>query len=251
MPIGSNQMAFDFLAQPAQSDAPPPSVPDPLVASLIAAGYVANEYLAWLNRNISIPCSGLPSRMFQWPVELVEASRREDGISVLLLNHPDLETFPFVDQLESATGVRPTWEALDEYGRDRGSRHRYFHALDLLTDKHWRDMIATINFTDPEAIMSGLRYRADYGGLSTANYREVLRHIGSEEPSDRSASFLRSNDCRVTEAQQGKFVGLHSKDDRCLWAAVHGLEDKLFRRDSAGHLRFSKAFLAEKEPISS
>lgn len=242
-----NQLTFDFMAPPQKPAPPPPPAPDPLIAALIAAGYVANEYLAWINRNVSIPCSDLPSRMFQWPVELVDRSRREDGKSALLLNHPDLHTFPFVDQLEAATGVRPHWEELDEFGRDRGSRHRYFHAMDLLTDEHWRDMLATINFTDPDAIICGLLFRADYGGLSTKNFREVLRHIGSEEPADRSAAFLRSQDCRITIAQQGKFVGLRSKDERALWGAVHGLEDRLFRRDGNGHLRFSKDFLAEKE----
>lgn len=70
---------------------------------------------------------------------------------------------------------------------------------------------------------------------------------GCEEPEDRSAAFLRSNAVRVTEAMQGKFVGMWSKDEQSVWAAIHGLEDGLFIRDRGGSLRFSKAFLAEKE----
>jgi len=77
--------------------------------------------------------------------------------------------------------------------------------------------------------------------------RSIMDFMGFEEPADRSEAFLRSPECRVTECSGGKFVGIWTKDERGAWAAIHGLEAKLFRRDQNGHLRFSKAFLAEKE----
>lgn len=240
---------------PAQLDmfaAPAPVIaierePDPLVERLIASGLAHNEYLLGLNDYISTARDDLPSRLFQFPVEFVDRDRRDDGVSVLLLRHPDLAQFPFVDEIEAKTGIRPAWEPLDEYGRDRGSDWRYFHAVDLLTDKHWRDLIATRNFTDNKAIALGLCFHVSYGGLGVANMRTILAEVGSEEPGDRSAAYLNSIHVQVEKCQQGKFVGLQTRDHRAVWAAIHGLEDGQFKRDRSGHLRFSPAFLAMKE----
>lgn len=238
-------MQLDLFAPPPQ---PPVGLdPDPLASRLVESGLVVNEYLLGLNRALSIPCHDLPSRLFQWPVEFVGRDRREDGVSVILLNHPDLASFPFADEIEGAIGERPHWEPRDEFGRDRGERHRYFHALDLLTDEHWHGLIETINFTDRQGIIYGLRYRMDYGGLSVANARAVLAEIGSQEPGDRSEAFLRSEAVRVAHAQQGKFVGMWTRDEQSVWAAIHGIEGGLFKRDRNGSLRFSTSFLAEKE----
>jgi hypothetical protein len=231
--------------------AAPPAVeverePDALVERLVSSGLVANEYLLNLNASLSVARDDLPSRLFQFPVEFVSRDRTEDE-SRLLLVHPDLACFPFVDEIEAKAGVRPVWEPLDEFGRDRGSNWRYFHAVDLLTDKHWRDLIATRNFTDNKAIVLGLCFHMDYGNLSTENARAVLGEIGSTEPSDKSADFLHSPRVKVTHCQQGKFVGFDRRDHLSIWAAVHGLEAKIFKRSRNGHLQFSPSFLAEKE----
>jgi hypothetical protein len=221
---------------------------DPLVERIVGAEVAPNEYLLLLNRAIHVAANDLPSRLFQWPVEFVDRARRDDGQSVLLLNHPDLAAMAFVDEIERRVGVRPHWESTDEYGRDRGERHRYYHALDLLTDKHWRDLLATRNCTDRDGIISGLKFHGDYGGLSIENTRAVLSGIGEDEPNDRSAAYLASDKVRITNAQQGQFVGFaHAPGDLAsVWAAIHGLEARKFRRDKNGYLRFSPGFLAEK-----
>lgn len=238
-------MQLDLFAPPPFI--PAPIMPDDVAERLIASGIVANGYLLKINRNIQVPCHDLSSRLFEWPVEFVDRARREDGQSVVLLNHPDLAEFPFVDEIEDKTGIRPHWEAEDEFGRDRGERYRYFHAVDLLTDEHWRGLLETRNFTDDRGIVIGLRFHMDYGGLSIANTRSVLAAINSVEPADRSAAYLHSDDVRVANTQQGKHVGMWTRDEQSVWAAVHGLEDGLFRRAKSGFLEFSKAFLAEKE----
>lgn len=238
-----------FSAPPPVALGPIPHVPDPLVDRLVGNDLTPHEYLLTINRTIYCPAvMDIPSRLFQWPVEFVDRSRREDGQSALLLNHPELADLPFVDEIERRAGTRPVWEAEDEFGRERGSRYRWGHALDLLTDDHWQDLLRTRNFTDRDGIVGGLNYHAIYGGLNTANMRAVLDEIGSAEPSDKSEAFIFSADCRVTNALQGKFVGFHGDTEQAVWATVHGLETKKFKRDKSGYLRFSPAFLAEKEP---
>lgn len=240
---------LDLFAEPAPAViAQHEPEPDALVDRLIEKGMVHNSYLLTLNQALGIPAMDLPSRLFQWPVEFVDRARRKDGESVLLLNHPDLAELPFVDQIEARAGVRPVWEPTDEYGRDRGERYRYFHALDLLTDDHWLDLLRTRNFTDRDGIVVGLKYHAEYGGLSVANTRSVLSEIGEAEPDDKSAAYLDSH-CQITEAQQGKFVGFkHDRGSAAqVWATIYGLEAKKFRRDQSGYLRFSKAFLEQKQ----
>jgi hypothetical protein len=221
---------------------------DPLSDKLIEAGLASNWYLLKVcGASIATVRDDLPSRLFQFPVEFVDRERREDGKSALILNHPDLVSFPFLDEIEAKIGIRPAWEPFDEYGRDRGEKWRYYHAIDLLTDEHWRDLIATRNFTDNKAIAAALCYHADYGGLSVANMRAVLAEVGSQEPQDRSAAYLKSSHVKIMNCQQGKFVSLQTRDHRAVWAAIHGIENKLFKRDRNGHLRFAPAFLSELE----
>lgn len=241
-----------FVEPPAPPVAPVEIEPDPLVDRLVGRGLVANSFLLSLNQAMGIPAMDLPSRLFQWPVEFVDRKRRDDGQSVLLLNHPDLAGMPFLEEIEARAGVRPHWEPTDEYGRDRGERHRYFHALDLLTDEHWLDLLRTRNFTDRSGIVAGLKYHADYGGLSIASMRSVLVEIGETEPDDKSTAYLSSDCVRVTNAQQGQFVGFaHDRGNTAsVWAAVHGLEAKKFKRDKSGYLRFASAFLEEKLSVA-
>lgn len=233
---------LDMFAEPK----PAPLPPDPLIARLVDAGFAHNEYHLSLNRAIQVSFGDLPSRLFNFPIEFVERRRQTDGQSKLWLRHPDFEGFPELDAIEDATGTRPVWQPLDEFGRKRDIGP-FWHAIDLLTDEHFQAMLETRNFTDESAVLNGLRFHMDYGGLSIKNARCVLAEFECAEPQDRSAAFLRSDSVRVTEAQQGKFVGMWSRNEQSVWAAIHGLEDGLFKRDRNGFLRFSSAFLAEKE----
>jgi hypothetical protein len=239
-------MQLDLFAAPAP---PPPIHIEPLgdhvVEALVEHGYAHNHYLLRLNASIGAVATELPSRLFQFPIEFVDRDRQEDGESKLWLRHPDFAGLPVIDAIERDVGVRPVWSPVDEFGRARNIG-TFWHAIDLLTDEHFRGMLDTRNFTDKPSVINGLRYHMDYGGLSTVNARIVLAEYGSVEPDDRSDAFLRSDAVRITNSQQGKFVGMWTKDEQSVWAAIHGLEDKLFRRRN-GFLAFSPAFLAEKE----
>lgn len=242
-------MQLDLFAEPpAPPTAPVEVEPDPLVERLVGGKLTPNEYLLTMNRALySPPAMDLPSRLFQWPVEFVDRSRRPDGKSALLLNHPAFAGMPFVDEVEARCGTRPVWEALDEFGRDRAERYRYFHAMDLLTDEHWQDFLATRYFTDHRSTIVGMHYRAIYGGLSTGNMRAAMLALGEVEPEGQSVEYLASDAVQITTALQGIFVGLSERTAAAIWACVHGLETKKFKRDKSGYLRFTAPFLAEKQ----
>jgi hypothetical protein len=235
-------MQLDMFAEPPRP-APPP---DPVAEKIVGVGYAPNEYILGLNRAINVIYGELPSRLFQFPVEFVSRDRQPDGQSKLWLRHPDFEGLPFLDIIERDVGVRPVWSPVDEYGRDR-TEGMFWHAIDLLDDAHFRDMLATRNFTDKRWVINGLRFHLDCGSLSVKNARAVLAEYGCTEPDDRSEAFLNSPEVRVCNCQQGKIVGMWTRDERSVWAAIHGLESKRFKRDRAGYLRFSPGFLAEKE----
>lgn len=246
----SGELQLDLFAEPPVAAAASVALqPDPLVDRLIDRGLVANSFLLSLNQAMGIPAMDLPSRLMNWPVEFVDRKRRNDGQSTILLNHPDLADLPFLDEIEARVGFRPQWEATDEFGRERGGRWRYFHAIDLLTDDHWLDLLRTRNFTDRTSIVAGLKYHADYGGLSPQNMRSVLSEIGEEEPGDESAAYLASDRVRIVNAQGGKYVGFaHDRGNAAaVWACIHGLATKKFKRDRSGFLRFTAPFLAEKQ----
>ena len=237
-------MQLDMFAPPP---APKPVyVPDPVAESIIGNDYSHNDFLLNLNRWIDVSYGDLPSRLFQHPIEFVNRDRQKDGKSKLWLRHPDFEGSPFLDKIEQQVGTRPYWAPVDEFGRDRNIG-TFWHAVDLLTDEHFRAMLETRNFTDKQSVINGLRYHMDYGGLSIANARIVLAEYDCHEPDDRSEAFLRSDEVKVMHTSVGKGVGIWTKDERSVWAAIHGLESKRFKRGRDGFLRFSPAFLAEKE----
>lgn len=240
-------MQLDMFAPPAAAAPVAPALePDPVADAILGHGYARNRFLLDLNRVIDVTYGELPSRLFQHPIEFVDRDRQRDGKSKLWLRHPDFEGLPILDVIEREVGTRPVWSPVDEFGRER-NHGQFWHAIDLLTDEHFRAMLDTRNFTDKSSVIIGLRYHMDYGGLSIANARTVLAEYGCAEPDDRSERFLSSDAVRVTNAQQGKFVGMWTRDEQSVWAAIHGLESKRFKRDKNGHLRFSPAFLAEKE----
>ena len=235
---------LDLFAEVSVAVVSQPEI-DPLAERIIKSGLAHNEYLLDLNRSIRAHYGDLPSRLFSSPIEFVDRRRQKNGISKLWLRHPDFAEMAGTDEIEKLTGVRPIWQPLDEFGRDRNIG-AFWHAIDLLNDEHFQDMLDTRNFTDKPMVINGLRYHMDYGGLSIANARTVLCEYACKEPEDGSEAFLTSDAVRVTDCQQGKFVGMWTKDEQSVWAAIHGLERGHFKRDRSGHLRFSPTFLAEK-----
>lgn len=150
---------FPPPAPPIPVAAPVERAPDPLAEKLVATGLVPGDWYLHLNSCLrDNEWSGAPSRMFLFPVEYVKADRRGDGQSALLLYHPALADMPYAMRVYELTGIKPHWEPLDEYGRDRGLNRRWHHAVDLCTKAHWRDLLASRHLTDDALILDAVDF---------------------------------------------------------------------------------------------
>lgn len=223
-------------------------VVDRVAAVLISSGLIDNEVVLGLGASLGChpDADRLPSRLYAFPIEFVGVSARRDDSCALLLRHPALADMPLCGEIEKRTGLRPVWEPFDHYGRER-EQGAFWHAIDLMSDEHVDGFLETRHLSSERMIVNALCYAMDYGGLSTSNARRVLNACEIAEPGDQSTAFLASDQVYVTSTQQGAFVGMRRRDEAAVWGAIHGLEAKRFKRDRAGHLRFSTPFLTEKQ----
>lgn len=215
----------------------------PLKAAILAAGFVENEYHLDLNHALQDPAPRYPrSRMFKWPISV---DRYEDRLTIC---HPAIamEAFParVMATLRVAFEIEPDPAA--------GLNTPWHHAVDLATDRDWRDLLATRDYTTTRAIMRGTVIGILHGGLSAANARAILAEIVPDdvEPDDRSAhalshwgGFIRPGfiDTGVSNGKaptgNGRWsINLHSRRDPIgeAWAAIHGAEDGWFKREKSG-----------------
>lgn len=245
-----NQLLFDFMAPPPKPAPPPPPPPCPVVERLIQTGLVPNEFILNLNRGLTNQDeTELPSRAFRFPIEFMSRDRREDGVSRLLLRHPDLGDLPFVRRVAELTGEPIIWEEQDEFGRDR-MHADWWHAVDLCTEEHWRDLLRTQNFTRRDCILQAIGHHLR-GPLTIKSARLILAELESEEPADRSESALRSkmlSPGRMTSEGKAKqtywAVNFHGEPETIAWGFVHGIEDGWFAKDRGGHLIMGKEGIA-------
>ena len=231
------QLAFDFLKA---------TEADLLAGRLIACELVPNEFILELNRTLSNPDDlPAPSRLYEFPIEFMSAHRRRDGRSRLLLQHPDLADLPFVRRV----GEPVAWEPEDEFGRARSALPRWWHAIDLMCEDHWRHLLQTRHLSDEEAIFEAVaiavenpgrsRDKITGGRLSTTTARHILRLLDAAEPADRSHSALLSGVAilggEILE-RQGKRETIRYPINRMAraavgaWLMVHGVEDVWFHR---------------------
>ncbi len=161
------------------------------------------------------------------------------------MRHPLLreapQVAPFIDDIEAKTGIRLEWQAQDEFGRDFGEKWRWFHAVDLCTDKHWRDLLATEQFTDRDCIFNAVRHGLEFKSLSLKNARSVMAHLDAVEPEDRSAQLLNGKGLSPYRHEKGKLISpnVSPRGEEGAWLVIHGLED--------GWLTYSGKFLSMTE----
>lgn len=259
MKAAATQLAFDW--EPEIEPAAP-IAEDRVADALIAAGY-GNAYLLSIDRSIggwSVDAPA-PSRLYLFPLEFASRERYGGEQSRLLLHHPDIGGLTFVQQVARETGIIPVWDAEDEFGRDRGAKWRYFHAVDLMTAKHWQHLMATRHLTDHAAITCAVARSLGYSKktFTTAIAREVLGIIGADEPADRSHKALMSRKAVMGSKIVEKYgkresarypINLMARGAAGAWIMVHGIEDGWFKRGRDGFLGMSPEGLERRGEAS-
>ncbi|WP_244479489.1 MT-A70 family methyltransferase [Rhizobium sp. Leaf384] len=240
---------------PAQVETPvavPDEPPDQVREAILAAGLAGNGFLLDLNRGLSGPANvQLPSRLFRFPVEYMDRKRFGGDVSRILLRHPLLwereDVAPLLHEIEAKTGVRPEWQDLDEFGRDFGAQWRWFHAVDLCTDSHWKDLLETLQFTEREEVFGAVKFALECKSLSVKNARSIMAHLSNSEPDDRSVSLLHGKD--LMPYDDGKKLispNISTRGEAGAWLVIHGLEDKFFKY-AGKFLSVSAAGMAARE----
>jgi hypothetical protein len=255
--VADAQFAFDF-GDKVTPPAPCLTQRDELTDLLVSTGLIGSEYLLDLNRILENRTpEKLPSRLFQFPIEFVSQSRT-NGQSKLLLNHPLLAEHPFVQEVAKKTGVNPVWEPHDEFGRDRGAQPRWWHAIDLMTKKHWRGLLETRQYTDSWEIAQAVALALGWNAITVEIARDILTEINAEEPADRSLPALLGDGiypCHRVEKHptsekvksESWSINVWLKGAEAAWLVIHGMEDGWFKRGKDGYLQMSAEGLRRRD----
>ena len=252
-----------------EADEVPDTCPD-LAQRLVDAGFAPNGHSLESNGltthdardklgDLAHPWS-LPSRAFGYPMEL----RHDDGVERLALSHPALAEHPLVAAVEARIGVRAAF--LDN-GRGRGGMAPWWHAVDLMSEEHWRALLETRRFTSDEclyrAIVFALESPAGYQGAAkktgrilTITAKEILLELGADEPPGRSRALLLDRQVlwggEISDSDGKRKtlrypLNLMRHDAAGAWLMVHGLEDGWFERGRDGFLQISAKGRAWRE----
>ncbi|WHQ68650.1 hypothetical protein [Methylorubrum extorquens] len=183
--------------------APPPAASP--AEALVAAG-ITTPFLLTLGaiQDRSVPYA---PRSIAFPVRYVQPHGEEPR---LILSTPACADLPFVQRVESVSGLRAVWDPTVDSGL-------WHHAVDLATDEGWRRLAGSMAHTRLECVERGVGLNLTWGKLSTENARALLAAVGSVEPEGRSATDWDG----ITEGSEGG-IGIHPRGG---WWAIHGIED--------------------------
>lgn len=232
---------------------------DELGELIVAKGFAPNLVVLDINHSLAVPHDfaldapwNLPSRLFQYPVEMCAPDG--DRPRRLGLRHPLLADHPYVQHVEAALGIEiDRYGAPNRHGYSSAPTARWWHAVDLVSAGHWRALLDTQDFTEPDCIMGAVAYGCRYsrhddrkaaGYISTAEAREIMREMGATEPGSRSAilrSFTAPCICRPDDRSEHWPIngGGLCVEDRA-WGMIYGIEDGWFVYDRSGHLQWSQ-----------
>ncbi|AMK20714.1 MULTISPECIES: hypothetical protein [Sphingomonadales] len=231
---------------------------DELGEQIVAAGFAASGFLLDINgaldvpRNFPLPAPwNLPSRLFQFPIEVIRAE--QDEPRKIGLRHPLLAAHPFVQHVERVLGVEIAREGVtNRYGYSNRTNGLWHHAVDLISAGKWRELLDTQEFTEPscifQAVVFGCRYsnHGDSNGrghINTAEARQIMSEMGGTEPADRSSiirTFSAPSMCKQDSGSEHWPIntGRMNAEDQA-WAFIHGIEDGWFAHDRSGHLQWT------------
>ena len=229
---------------------------DELGEKLIEAGFATNGYLLDINGSLRVPHTfelpapwNLPSRLFRNPIEI--STPRNGHPRRIGLMHPDLADHPYVRHVEATLGIELDRDgAPNEYGFSNRRTGQWWHAVDLISTDHWRELLETSDFTTPgsifHAIVYGLRYsnhdedRKRAPHISTRDARAMMDELGAFEPTNRAAIICeldKPSACKSDgKTEHWPINGRASSPEDEAWAFIFGIEDGWFNYDRAGFL---------------
>ncbi len=232
---------------------------DTLGEALVETGFAPNLAILDINNSLAVPHGfelpepwNLPSRMFRHPIESCPPGNGQPR--KIGLRHPLLADHPYVRHVEALLGFEIDRNgAPNRFGYSSGPTARWWHAVDLITARKWKELLATREFTERECIMRAVAFGCRYshhedrkaaGYISIAEARKVMGAVGSREPGERSAlirSFSAPSLCRQEKGADHWPIneGRQSGED-VAWGMILGIEDGWFRYDRAGFLQWSE-----------
>lgn len=231
---------------------------DELGQQIVAAGFAANDYLLDINGALNVPHGfplpapwNLPSRLFQFPIEVIRAEQGEPR--KIGLRHPLLAAHPFVQHVESVLGIQIAREGVtNRYGYSNSRNSLWHHAVDLISAGKWRELLDTQEFTEPSNIFNAIAYGCRYshhadkkasGHINTAEARQIMREMEAAEPTDRAELIRFCSAPSPCEQERGavhwpiNVHGICAED--VAWCFIIGIEDGWFSYDRSGFLQWS------------
>lgn len=193
----------------------------------------------------------LPSRLFQFPVNMaapIDGRPRRIG-----LRHPLLASHPMVQQIEAATGLEVEPCSIPNRHGIRNDYGQWHHAVDLISDYKWRELVETRAFTSDEAIAGAVVYGLDYskhdgtrkGYLTPAEARQIMAAIDAPEPEDGAAlirTYAAPALSSMGESKKGWPIQSQFNADvyARAWGKIVGVERGWFAYDRSGFLQWAE-----------
>ena len=230
---------------------------DSLATQIVERGLAASTFLLDINRSLSVPRDfplpypwNLPSRLFQFPIEVSAAEG--DGTRRIGLMHPLLAAHPFVRYVEQLLDLTldPNG-APNAYGISNARTGQWWHAVDLVSAGQWLALLETREYTTTEDIARAVSYGLTYsrhdgkptGYLTVQEARAIMAAIDVPEPTNRRGmlAFSAPTPCKPDKGTIHwpiNHPALPAND--LAWALIHGIEDGWFAHDRSGFLHWTE-----------
>lgn len=228
---------------------------DQIGERIIAAGFAPNDYILDLNRTLSVPHDwtlpapwNLPSRLFQFPIEVSEF---RDGGRRLGLMHPALVDHPYVKHVSQVLGIAiPSGGAPNAYGYSKAELGQWWHAVDLMSRGRWQDALDTRQFTTSAQLAHAVGFALSCGrdsgpALTTGEARLVLAGLEAPcpaNPVEVLCSFYRPGPVTGEDKVERWPVNgpANQSATDTAWAYIVGIETGWFDHDRSGHIQWTR-----------
>ena len=232
---------------------------DELGDRLVAKGFVPSRYVLDLNHGLMVPVDmtlpapwNLPSRLFQFPIEVSEP--RDGEPQQIGLVHPLLGDHPFVQRVAADLQISLNPDgAPNAHGVGKHSTALWWHAVDLVIARQWRALIETRQFTTDHHIAGAVSFGLDYsppkekgGYLTTNEARAILAVIGYGDAPGRGgalSSFSAPALCRQDSGKEHWPIN-QTRDTDCqsaAWGRIIAIENGWFAYGRDGFLTWTSA----------